>query len=290
MAGWFTHHSSRIAQFHQVSRLAGCHGCNCITSANPTRSHAHAAHTPDNWIGLPPEMRIIVGRLLTDRFWQAGISEGSKDDFYARVLEKKSTMEGFASTVRGTIRFVRESCYAILYCMSRMDTQFYGFGELPGPLAHSLLADSFNLSAHQLINLLNLVRHLVDNCPVQLREHFLPPILAACCQQMDAKVNSEWMKIEQQQGTKTGGDALTEEMKAESILRQLTYTSVMMMADFLDPARISRLSQSYSNIQRFLLTYIKIGLAIHRSQMRLQKATLRYGNSASCSHPLLSLS
>lgn len=186
-------------------------------------------------------MRGIVSRLLTDRFWQAGISEGSKDDFYARVLEKKSTMEGFASTVRGAVRFVRESCYAILYCMSRMDTQFYGFEQLPGPLAHSLLADSFNLSAHQLINLLNLVRHLVDNCPVQLREHFLPPILAACCQQMDAKVNSEWMKIEQQQGTKTGGDALTEEMKSESILRQLTYTSVMMVADFLDPARASKL-------------------------------------------------
>ncbi len=187
-------------------------------------------------------MRAIVGRLLTDRFWQAGISEGSKDDFYARVMEKKSTVEGFASTVRGAIRFVRESCYAILYCMSRMDTQFYGFGELPGPLAHSLLADSYNLSAHQLINLLNLVRHLVDNCPVQLREHFLPPILAACFQQMDAKVNSEWMKIEEQQGTKTGGDALTEEMKSESILRQLTYTSVMMVADFLDPARTDRIT------------------------------------------------
>ena len=54
-------------------------------------------------------MRVIVSRLLTDRFWQAGISEGSKDDFYARVLEKKFTMEGFASTVRGAIRFVREA-------------------------------------------------------------------------------------------------------------------------------------------------------------------------------------
>ena len=171
-------------------------------------------------------------------------------------------MEGFASTVRGAIRFVRESCYAVLYCMSRMDTQFYGFEELPGPLAHALLADSFNLSAHQLINLLNLVRHLVDNCPVQLREHFLPPILAACCQQIDVKINSEWDKIDQQQATKTGGEALTEEMKAESILRQLTYTAVMMIADFLDPARANRSSdpavgdevaQSYPTLRKFCL-------------------------------------
>jgi exportin-5 len=201
--------------------------------------HAHACHIPSNWAGLPPEMRDIVERVLTDRFWQAGISEGSKDDFYARVLDKKHTMEGLASTIRGSIRFVRETCYAIIYCMSRLDMQFYGFNELPGPLAHALLANSFSLSPHQLINLLNLTRYLVDNCPVGLREHFLPPILAACFQQMDAKVNFEWQKLDQQQSVQAGGDALTEEMKSESILRQLTYTAVMMVADFLDPARMS---------------------------------------------------
>ncbi|RYO84922.1 hypothetical protein DL763_007292 [Monosporascus cannonballus] len=191
-------------------------------------NHAHAAHTPDNWTGLPPEMRTIVGRLLTDRFWQAGISEGSKEDFYTRVLEKKSTMEGFASTVRGAIRFVRESSYAVLYCMSRLDTQFYGFGELPGPLAHSLMADSFNLSAHQLINLLNL--------------------------QMDAKVNSEWTKIEQHQGTKTGGDALTEEMKSESILRQLTYTQDQST----NPSISDEAAQSYPTLRKFCLMHSSI--------------------------------
>ncbi|KAI1082629.1 ARM repeat-containing protein [Whalleya microplaca] len=200
-------------------------------------NHAHASHTPENWTGLPPEMRMIVGRVLTDRFWQAGISEGSKDEFYARVLEKKLTLEGLASTIRGSIRFVRESCYAIIYCMTRLDMQFYGFSELPGPLAHALLADSFNLSTHQLINVMNLVRYLVDNCPVPLRDHFLPPILAACCQQMDARIGAEWMKLEQQQAVQTGGEALTEEMKAESILRQLTHASIMMAADFLDPNR-----------------------------------------------------
>ncbi|OTA95983.1 hypothetical protein M434DRAFT_393279 [Hypoxylon sp. CO27-5] len=226
-------------------------------------NHAHASHTPDNWTGLPPEMRSIVGRVLTDRFWQAGISEGSKDDFYARVLEKKHTLEGLASTIRGSIRFVRESCYAIIYCMTRLDVQFYGFSELPGPLAHALLADSFSLSAHQLINVLNLVRYLVDNCPVPLRDHFLPPILAACFQQMDARINAEWAKLDQQQSVKTGGDALTEEMKAESILRQLSYASVMMVADFLDPARTNTLIEgnadaNYPTLREFCLMHSSI--------------------------------
>lgn len=183
-------------------------------------------------------MQSVVGRLLSDRFWQAGISEGSKDEFYARVLGKKNTLEGLASTIRGTVRFVRETCYAILYCMTRLDMQFYGFLELPGPLANALFADSFHLSSHQVINLLTLVRFLVDNCPTELRDHFLPPILATCFEQMDAKITSEWEKLGQRQAVQAAGEELTEEMKTESILRQLTYSAVLMVADVLDPARV----------------------------------------------------
>jgi exportin-5 len=184
-------------------------------------------------------MQSIVGRLLADRFWQAGISEGSKDEFYARVLGKKNTMEGLASTIRGAVRFVRETCYAIIYCMTRLDMQFYGFLELPGPLANALFADASYLSSHQVINVLTLVRFLVDHCPVQLREHFIPPILATCFQQMDAKISSEWEKLGRRETVQSAGEELTEEMKAESILRQLTYSAVLTVADVLDPAKIS---------------------------------------------------
>ncbi|KAI6625150.1 hypothetical protein MCOR07_003075 [Pyricularia oryzae] len=199
--------------------------------------HAHACHNHNNWANLPQEMKSIVGRVLADRFWQAGISEGSKDEFYARVVDKKGTLEGLASTVRGAVRVVRDTCYAILFCMSRLDLQFYGFDELPGPLSLALFADSVCLSSHQIINLLNLVRYLVDHCPVQLREHFLPPLLAACFQQIDNKINTEWEKLGFQSEVQAAGEALTEEMKNESILRQLTYTAVVMVADFLDPHR-----------------------------------------------------
>ncbi|KAL2135694.1 hypothetical protein VTI74DRAFT_7375 [Chaetomium olivicolor] len=200
-------------------------------------SYAHASHNPSNWSLLPGEMQPVVGRLLSDRFWQAGISEGTKDDFYARVLGKRNTLEGLASTIRGTVRFVRETCYAIIYCMTRLDMQFYGFLELPEPLAKALFADSFYLSPHQVINLLTLVRFLIDNCPVELREHFAPPILATCFEQMDRKISSEWEKLGQRETVQAAGDELTEEMKSESILRQLTYSAVLMVADVLDPAR-----------------------------------------------------
>jgi exportin-5 len=202
-------------------------------------SHAHASHNPENWTGLPADMKSVVGRTLSDRFWQAGISEGSKDDFYARVIEKKTTVEGLGSTIRGSFRFVRDSCYALIYCLSRLDTQFYGFDGLPEPLARALLADAYYLSTHQQTNILNLVRYLVDDCPVERRQMFLPPLLTNCFQQMDRKINSEWENLSTVQAVTSDGDDLTEEMKAESILRQVTYTAVVMVADFLDPLKKS---------------------------------------------------
>ena len=202
---------------------------------------AHASHNPGNWMGLTPDSQSMVDRLLSDRFWQAGISEGSKDDFYARVIDKKQTVEGLASTIRASVRFIRETGYAIIYCMSRLDLQFYGFDGLGQPLSKALFADSTWLSTHQQSNLLNLVRYLVDDCPVHLREQFLPPVLGACFQQMDAKINGEWDKLGQQQNVAANGeDGLKEEMKSESILRQVTYTAVVMVADFLDPTKPSK--------------------------------------------------
>lgn len=203
-------------------------------------SFAHASHNPLNWIELPAETRPVVERVLTDRFWQAGISDGSKDDFYARVMDKKNTLEGLASTIRGSVRFVRETAYAIIYCMSRLDQHFYGFEGLSHPLSRALFEDSTWLSTHQQTNLLNLVRYLVDDCPVELREQFLPPLLQACFTQIDVKINGEWAKTTERQVVAADGeDSLKEEMKAESILRQVTYTAVVMVADFLDPTKPS---------------------------------------------------
>ncbi|KAF4345767.1 MSN5 (multicopy supressor) [Fusarium beomiforme] len=232
---------------------------------------AHASHKPDNWVGLPGEALSTVHRILTDRFWQAGISEGSKDDFYARVMDKKNTMEGLASTIRGSVRFVRETAYAIIYCMSRLEQQFYGFEGLSAPLSKALFSDSVWLSTHQQSNLLNLVRYLVDDCPVDCREHFLPQLLSACFQQMDAKINGEWEKMQRQQEVAADGEAgLKEEMKAESILRQVTYTAVLMVADFLDPTKpnwpiqnggnSSGIDQekNYPSLRRFCLTHQEV--------------------------------
>ncbi|RCI11430.1 hypothetical protein L249_7520 [Ophiocordyceps polyrhachis-furcata BCC 54312] len=214
---------------------------------------AHATHNADNWMGLPDEMRPAVGRILSDRFWQAGISEGSKDDFYARVVGKKTTIEGLTSTIRSSVRFVRETAYAAIYCMSRLAGKFYGIEGLSGPLSRALFTDSIWLSTHQQSHLLSVVRCLVDDCPVDRREQFLPELMATCFRQMDAKIQGEWDKLEQQQTVAVDGEAeLREEMKAESILRQVTYTAMMMVADFLDPTKKG--GDASTSLRRFCIS------------------------------------
>ncbi|KAL3482455.1 armadillo-type protein [Aspergillus californicus] len=199
-------------------------------------SNAHAFHNPENWAGLPGDMRGIVERILTDRFWQAGISSGSRDEFYAKITASRVSLEGFASSVRGKIRAVRESCYSMLYSMSRLRENFYGFAELPGPLSQALFKDSPHLSSHQFTVLLNISRCLIDDCPVRFRAQFLPPMLSTLFTSIDRKITSEWDAIEQRKAGLGDGN-LTDEMKSESILRQLTYSAVIMVASLLDPQR-----------------------------------------------------
>ncbi|KAE8154009.1 armadillo-type protein [Aspergillus avenaceus] len=199
-------------------------------------SNAHAFHNPANWGGLSLDMHAVVERILTDRFWQAGISTGSRDEFYAKITASRVSLEGFASSVRGKVRAVRESCYSMLYSMSRLRENFYGFTELPGPLSQALFKDSSHLSSHQFSVLLNISRCLIDDCPVRFRGHFLPPMLSTLFTNIDKKVTSEWELIERQREGIADAD-LTDEMKSESILRQLTYSAVIMVASLLDPQR-----------------------------------------------------
>lgn len=203
-------------------------------------SNAHAFHNPTNWGGLPDEMKAVVEHILTDRFWQAGISTGSRDEFYAKITASRGTLEGFASSVRGKIRAVREACYSILFSMSRMREHFYGFAELPGPLSEALFNNSVHLSSHQFSVLLNVSRCLIDDCPVRFRSQFLPPMLSSLFTHIDRKVTTEWEIIEQQKAGMAESD-LTDEVKSESILRQLTYSAVIMVASLLDPQRGGKL-------------------------------------------------
>ena len=206
-------------------------------------SQAHAFHDPEKWTDLPPDLRTIVHRFLTDRFWQVGISSGSRDEFYARVGETKTSLEGLASTVRATMRAIRESGYRILYYMSLFQEQFYSFEDLPGPLARALFSDACALSTHQMSVLVDSIRPIIESCPAKFRAHFLPPLISGLFEQLDRKAGAEWDRIEHKTSSASDDDNLSDEMRDESILRQLTFTSVMLVVSILDPHKPRKSAQ-----------------------------------------------
>lgn len=184
---------------------------------------------------LPSDTKGIVRRILTDRFWQVGISSGTRDDFYAQVGDTKSTLEGLASSVRGSVRAVRETGYRILYYFSLLGEPFYGFEGLPEPLAQALFTDACALSTHQMAVLVDMIRPIIENCPPAAKSQFLPPILIGLFEQLDRKTGEEWDRIDARTKAASTDDNLSEEMRDESILRQLTYSSVTLIVGLLDP-------------------------------------------------------
>lgn len=197
--------------------------------------HATSFPNRENWSNFPPELQIVMQKMLVDRFWQAGISNESRDEFYARIAESGDTYEGFASAIRGIPRQIRDWCYHIIYGMTRFEEEFFGLKELPVPLAEALLTDASSLSTHHLQRLIALVERLVQRCPPHHRRHFMPPILSLFFSQTDKKISAEWEVIERSSTQSVEGEnQLSDEMKAESVLRATTYAVVSFASTLLD--------------------------------------------------------
>ena len=192
--------------------------------------HSQAFNNMTNWAHLPQDLQAVIKRTLQDRFWQSGISNESRDEFYARISGSKNSYEGFASNVRGTVRNVREQGYHILYLSTRFEEQFYGLTDLAEPLAQALFDDAEHLATNHLNALINLTTGLVQRCPPHYRASFLPPVLTRLFIKLDTKISSEWATISQVSQQTGEDDNLSEEMRKESVLRQLTYSTVSFVA------------------------------------------------------------
>ena len=147
-------------------------------------------------------------------------------------------MEGFASTLRAAVRNIREACYSMLCCMSRLELPFYCYDDLPQPLARALLEHAGALSSHQFSMIISVSRTIIDECPKGRREVFLTPLIPQVLALLDSKITAEWNEVARRNHTiSTTTDVLTEEMRDESVLRQLTHSSAMLVASLLDPMR-----------------------------------------------------
>jgi exportin-5 len=188
-----------------------------------------------NWSQLPDELQAVVKRTLQDRFWQSGISNESKDEFYARISGSKTSYEGFASAVRGCMRNIREQGYHLIYLMTKFEEQFYGLPDLAEPLSQALFDDAGALNANHLHPIINLTTGLVQRCPPHYRAQFLPPLLIQLFKKLDAKISFEWSAIAHaSERNAEEEEQLGDEMRMESVLRQLTFSMVSFVPFLLE--------------------------------------------------------
>ena len=203
---------------------------------------------PSTWPDLPPEMAPTVKRIFTDRFWQVGISQGSRDEFYARIGGTKSTLEGLASSVRATMRTLREMGYKSLYALSLLGDYLYSIPDLPGPLAGAIFTNAGVLSPHQMSLLIELMRPIIEKCPERFQASFLPTVIVSLFEVVDAKASSEWERIEERHRNANADEDLSTEMKEESILRQLTMASVGLVGALLEPSRLRKYDSQNADV------------------------------------------
>ncbi|MCJ1390853.1 hypothetical protein MMC18_003714 [Xylographa bjoerkii] len=216
-------------------------------------SLAHSFSDPASWSELPSELRGIPARVLRDRYWQVGISSGSRDDFYSQIEETKLTMEGLASTIRSSLRMVRETSYRLLYSMSLLGNTIYDYDGLPEPLSRAVFSNASALTVHQTGMILAGIPPIIYSCPDHARAHFVPPLLIAMFEFLDQKVSTEWARIEQRKAAGGPDDDLVEEMKDEAILRQLTNTTVSFVVRLLEPDAPVSQQPSPSSLRTFIL-------------------------------------
>lgn len=192
-------------------------------------SYATQFHNRTTWNSFPVDIQNVVRRILTDRFWQNGISAESRDAFVNKVNNTKNTYEGFGSTVRRTVRTIRTGACDLLLFLSKLGDVFYGITDLAVPLSQALYENAIGLSAHHFSLLITVSSTLIKGCDISLREQFLPPMLAALFQQLRIKVDEEWEILNRRNEEVSADDNLDDEMKNQSILRSMTYNACYLM-------------------------------------------------------------
>ncbi|KIW15048.1 hypothetical protein PV08_07835 [Exophiala spinifera] len=217
-------------------------------------SYNHRLHDTASWPGVTPQMEPAIQRVLRDRYWQSGISAGSVSEFHSKVKSTKSTLEGFASSVRGRIRQNLEQCYSILHTLGRLGPAFYSMQQLPEMIAEAAIDTAAPLSPHHFSVLIQMLPKLIDECPPENRQQFLTPILASLLQQMDAKLSTEWVKMNERKQIKHEEENLGEEMRDDAVLRATNYKAVNLVSHWLHPKREQDLSSKKAIVNGSYLT------------------------------------
>lgn len=216
-------------------------------------------------------------------------------DFHNRVKATKTTLEGFASSVRGRIRTNLENCYSIIHTLGRLGSHFYSIPELPELLSSALISSAAHLSPHHFGQLLSMLPKLIEECPARDMQHFLTPVLAELTRQIDNKCTMEWEKVKAKGSTElpqqVDGD-LSDEMRDESVLRQMTSRAVNIITSWIDPSRELKVSTAKRIVNKSdysLRNFVLSNRTILEPLLMFCTHSIEYKDTKTCSTMIPSL-
>ncbi|KAK9450008.1 armadillo-type protein [Limtongia smithiae] len=212
----------------------------------------HAYCNSLNWKDLPEEVRSFVRDSCEEKFWHAGISLQSHDQFVEESVKATQSLRDFANSLGMMLRYTREYAFLALGSITQLEETMY---EVPGIgmlLWQFVAGEPQGISLHAWKHLVALVvRPSVKNCPEKLRAKFFVEFLPGVFNQLDALLMERWSaqasrnavsgapnggdRIDELNDAAEGDEALSEEMAEEYHLRQLTNVVDRLMLDLAGP-------------------------------------------------------
>ncbi|KAH3899133.1 probable Protein MSN5 [Saccharomycodes ludwigii] len=199
-------------------------------------------HDPENWKDLPVVVQSFVRYSTIERFWEAGASNKTKDEFIDEHMQAMNTVRDFADSVGHIVRYTREVVLAIIATVSRLGTIIYEIDELPQLILDSIFIKkpdsntiSPGVSKHAWKHIVNMaLRPLIKNCPEELQPKFCSKFLPQLFTYLDIILCDLWsvyMNDSDFKPTPSDNEEITEEILENNLLRQFTAVVVRLLID-----------------------------------------------------------
>lgn len=201
-----------------------------------------AYHDPANWKELPVVVQSFVKYSTIERFWEAGASNKSKDEFIDEHMKAMQTLRDFADSVGHIVRYTREYTLLVISAISSLGSVFFDIDEAPQLLIDSIAIYkhgtneiSAGVSTHGWKHIMNVaIRPLLKNCPEECAPKFLSAFLPKLFDTLDILLCQKWsvyMNDIDVNPLPTDDEEMTEDILEENLLRQLTTVVVRIMID-----------------------------------------------------------
>lgn len=199
-------------------------------------------HDPDNWKDLPIVVQSFVKCSTIERFWEAGITNKSKDEFIDEHIKALQTVRDFADSVGHMVRYTREYLLLILSAVSSLGNVFYDIEGLAQLLMDSIAIYKPNskdispgVSTHGWKHIINVaIRPILKNCPEESAPIFMRAFLPKLFETLDILLCTKWACYTNNTDINPAPrdeDEMTEEIMEENLLKQLTTVVVRLLID-----------------------------------------------------------